>query len=146
MKWAQARPRRFDTAWLDRLRLAAKVLSDIQDVWLRSRKPFPARQATAVLLHIFWLSLNDALEGEAWSRPPATWFSLAESPERECEKFCEVRGVRGVDKIVNRLCGYLASAVERWEACALSDPSSESVAHGFLEQMAADQLVTLRYG
>jgi hypothetical protein len=145
MKYARAKPRPFDRDWLDRCRLATKVLSDIQDAWLRSGDPFPARQTATVLLHIFSLSLRDALQGELWSRPVATWLSSVESPECECVKFRQGRRGGEVEATLGRLVGYLTAVGERW-VVSLNNPASDEVVQGFLTHMAADGLVTLHYG
>ena len=133
----------FDTYWREPLNLATKVISDLQDRAIRSPEDFSARQAAAVLVRIFSVRFPVA---EDWHRAPDEWLALVGSPEAECGVIRTGLDDGRAAVVAQHLSDIVAAAVDTWLSASIADPSAEAVADKFLKQLAADAIVTVKYG
>jgi len=133
----------FETYWRESLTLAIKVIRDLQDRAIRLPDNFSPRQAAAVLVRIFSVRYPIA---EDWHRGPAEWLALVGSPEAECAQIrAGLDGDRGA-VVAQHLSDIVAAAIDTWLSGSIADPSAEAVADRFLKQLAADDVVTVKYG
>jgi hypothetical protein len=138
------KPWPFEVQWRGRLALGTKLLSDLQDFWLRSQKAFPTREGVAVLIRIF--SLGDPQRGEDWHRSAGEWISLVRSPETECELLSPRSGAALVNASIEDACSIVSAAAESWETRSLAEPAVDLVVSDVLDQLSADGIVKLYYG
>ena len=144
MKYGRGRPWPFEREWRGRLNLATKVMRDLQDSWLRSKRAFPSREVAAVLIRIF--SISDPGRSEDWARRPADWLSFVGSPEDECDLLNLKSSQAIVDAAVQHLCSILSVAAKSWETRTITDPSVEALVSDLLNSLSADSILKLHYG
>ena len=153
---AQGRPvfRTFEQHWRPRLNLAAKVLRDIEDRWLRSDQPFPCKTAAAALLSIFAFDFHGAdfltycgpSEADLWRRSPEEWCAAVGTPEAELARLCPGRAGAEYEATVESMCARLASAAESWEEVAPDKPPCEEIIGQLLDELAAGRFVAVAHG
>jgi hypothetical protein len=135
MQPGQSAPNAFDKLWRDRLNLAAKVIRDVQDFWLRSSLPFPSQSAAAVLFQI--LAAGGASRIEVWRRSTTEWFSSVSDAESECARLSPA-AVRATCAVVAaRACEILDSAAESWENISPLEPTCEVVVRQVFDLLVA---------
>lgn len=129
------KPRPFDDRWRERLNLVAKVLRDVQNIWLQSALPFPSQSTAAVVFQIFAFDFRAAsLIGyrgvrstDLWRRSIAEWFASVSEAESECVRLCPVADRAACADMAARMCAILNLAAELWETLSPLDPSCEAV-------------------
>jgi hypothetical protein len=102
------KPWPFEVQWRGRLDLATKVLSDLQDFWLRSQKPFPTRQVVAVLIRIFSIFPGS----QDWHRSANDWLSMVGPPETECELLSSKSSAALIDTSIAHASFIVSAAAE----------------------------------
>ena len=110
---------------------------------MRSPDNFSPHQAAAVLVRIFSIRFPVA---EDWHRAPDEWLALVGPPEAECGFIRAGLDDHRAAVVAQHLSDIVATAVASWLGMSITDPSAEAVADGFLKQLAADDIVTVKYG
>jgi len=138
MQPAEPPPNAFDKVWRERLNLAAKVLRDVQDAWLRSSLPFPSQNLAAVLFHIF--AAGKAPPTELWRRSTTEWFSSVSDAESECARLYPAAVPATCGVVAARACAIFDSTAESWEKVSPLQPSCEVVVRQVFDLLVAYRL------
>jgi len=156
MAMAQVRPvsRSFEQHWRPRLNLAAKVLRDIEDWWLRSDQLFPCRPVVAALFNIFafdfhgadFLTYRGPPESDLWCRSSEEWLAAVGAPEVELGRLSPGRDDATYEAVVAALCAGLDRAAESWVRLGPDKPSCEVVTRNMLDELAAGRFVAVGHG
>jgi hypothetical protein len=148
------RSRRFEHEWRPRLHLAAKLLRDYEDVWLRSDRPFPIPETVAVVLNVFtfdfyaadFLGYRGVRAAKLWNRSIEEWSSSVGSPEFLSARLWPHRAEPDRQELLDSLSEQVSRAVESWEQNGPGQPTCEEVVQSMLERLVAGRFVNIKYG
>ena len=143
----RSKKRPFDEEWQYRLSLAAKVLGDIQEHWVRSSQPFPTEQATAVLVPILAANpLRVYPMVDDWGRSVEAWFAGVTTAAAECARLFPKHDEHECEALARRVSELVQRSAASWERVSLAEPSCEAVAEAMLDELVAARFVVVQYG
>ena len=144
----------FEQSWRPRLNLAARLLQDFQDRWLRSDDPFPSKEVVAVLLNVFsfdfykadFLTYAGVSADELWARSLDEWLCSVESPKSECSRLCPNQQESEYLEVVESFCAALSNAAESWERNAPNAISCLALVEWIVDELVTRRFVVIKYG